>query len=141
MFFDLVQAGIGICDIDDIALNVLATVIGHQREKNWIITDAGWMALSSDRGTAGQAIDQYYGQVCDLEGRPYEDLVVLRANQEHGIIAARPGSQARIPELRIGDRIRILPNHACATAAQYDSYYVMDENNSVSATWPRFRGW
>jgi D-serine deaminase-like pyridoxal phosphate-dependent protein len=141
MFFDLVQAGIGICHIDDIALSVLATVIGHQLDKNWIITDAGWMALSSDRGTAGQAVDQYHGLVCDLDGKPYEDLVVLRANQEHGIIAARPGSQAKIPELRIGDRIRILPNHACATAAQYDAYHVVDENNSVSAVWPRFRGW
>ncbi len=141
MFFDLVQAGIGVCGIDDIALSVLATVIGHQRDKNWIITDAGWMALSADRGTAGQAVDQYYGIVCDPEGRPYDDLVVLRANQEHGIIAARPGSAAKIPELRIGDRVRILPNHACATAAQHDQYYVMDEKNAVAATWPRFRGW
>lgn len=141
MFFDLVQAGIGICGIDDIALSVLATVIGHQPDKNWIITDAGWMALSSDRGTAGQAVDQYYGLVCDSEGRPYRDLVVLRANQEHGIVAARPGSAAKIPALRIGDRVRILPNHACATAAQHDQYYLTGDRNRVTATWPRFRGW
>lgn len=141
MFFDLVQAGIGVCSTDDIALSVLATVIGHQREKNWIITDAGWMALSSDRGTAGQAVDQFYGLVCDLEGRPYQDLVVLRANQEHGIIAARPGSSATIPSLRIGDRVRILPNHACATAAQHDEYHLMDDKDLVAGTWPRFRGW
>ena len=141
MFFDLVQAGIGICGIDDIALSVLATVIGHQPDKNWIITDAGWMALSSDRGTAGQAVDQYYGLVCDSEGRPYQDLVVLRANQEHGIVAARPGSAAKIPVLRIGDRVRILPNHACATAAQHDQYCLTDDRNRVTATWPRFRGW
>jgi D-serine deaminase-like pyridoxal phosphate-dependent protein len=141
MFFDLVQAGIGVCGIDDIALSVLATVIGHQPDKNWIITDAGWMALSSDRGTAGQAVDQYYGLVCDSEGRPLQDLVVLRANQEHGIIAARPGSGAKIPALQIGDRVRILPNHACATAAQHDQYYLMDDRNRVAAAWPRFRGW
>lgn len=141
MFFDLVQAGIGVCGMDDIALSVLATVIGHQRDKNWIITDAGWMALSSDRGTACQAVDQYYGLVCDPDGRPYEDLVVLRANQEHGIIAARPGSAAEIPPLRIGDRVRILPNHACATAAQHDEYHVLDGKNFVAETWPRFRGW
>ena len=141
MFFDLVQAGIGICGIDDIALSVLATVIGHQPDKNWIITDAGWMALSSDRGTAGQAVDQYYGLVCDSEGGHYQDLVVLRANQEHGIVAARPGSTAKIPALRIGDRVRILPNHACATAAQHDQYYLTDDRNRVTATWPRFRGW
>ncbi|MFX4921988.1 hypothetical protein ABTC28_19915, partial [Acinetobacter baumannii] len=42
VFFDLVMAGIGICSTDDIAMSVLATVIGHQREKGWIIIDAGW---------------------------------------------------------------------------------------------------
>ena len=141
MFFDLVQANIGICGIEDIALSVLATVIGHQRDKNWIITDAGWMALSADRGTAGQAVDHYYGLVCDEEGVPYRDLVVLKANQEHGILAARPGSGANIPDLKVGDRIRVLPNHACATAAQHDQYHVIEPNNSVSAIWPRFRGW
>ena len=55
MFFDLVQVGIGVCAMEDIALSVLATVIGHQKDKNWILTDSGWMALSADRGTAGQA--------------------------------------------------------------------------------------
>ena len=141
MFFDLVQVGIGICSIDDIALSVLATVIGHQRNKNWILTDAGWMALSADRGTKDQSIDQYYGLVCDAAGRPFDDIVMLRANQEHGVIAARPGSGARIPDLRVGDRVRILPNHACATAAQHDGYHVLDERNKVTAQWPRFRGW
>ena len=141
MFFDLVQAGIGVCGIGDIALSVLATVIGHQRDKNWIITDAGWMALSADRGTAGQAVDHYYGLACDEDGQPYRDLVVLKANQEHGILAARPGSGANIPDLKVGDRIRILPNHACATAAQHDQYHLIEPDNSVSAIWPRFRGW
>lgn len=141
MFFDLVQAGIGICGIGDIALSVLATVIGHQPAKGWIITDAGWMALSADRGTRDQAVDQYSGLVCDIDGRPYPDLVVLRANQEHGILAARPGSGAEIPTLRVGDRVRILPNHACATAAQHDRYYLIGGGNEVEAVWPRFRGW
>ncbi len=54
MIGDLFQAGVGSCAVDDIALTVLATVIGHQRDKGWIITDAGWMALSRDRGTAAR---------------------------------------------------------------------------------------
>lgn len=56
-FFDLVMAGIGVCQLDHIALSVLTTVIGHQQERGWIIVDAGWMALSQDRGTASQAVD------------------------------------------------------------------------------------
>jgi D-serine deaminase-like pyridoxal phosphate-dependent protein len=43
------------------------------------------MALSRDRGTARQVLDQGYGLVCDLDGRPYPDLIVAEANQEHGI--------------------------------------------------------
>lgn len=183
-FFDLVMAGIGVCTPDDIALSVLATVIGHQHAKGWIIVDAGWMALSRDRGTArwtaaaaplaaapgvvladapassqpapgsdeararphGTARwrrDQGYGLVCDLDGRPYPDLLVADANQEHGILALRPASlgSATLPDLPIGAMVRILPNHACATAAQHDRYHVVTGAGPVRAVWPRINGW
>lgn len=142
VFFDLVQAGIGVCTTDDIALSVLTTVIGHQREKGWTIVDAGWTALSCDRGTAGQAVDQGYGLVCDLEGRPIGDLVVSIVNQEHGIVAARPGCPRSTHEFPVGARLRILPSHACATATQHDRYHVIGAGqNQVTAVWPRFTGW
>jgi D-serine deaminase-like pyridoxal phosphate-dependent protein len=142
VFFDLVMAGIGVCRVDDIALSVLATVIGHQREKGWILVDAGWMAMSQDRGTRKQAVDQGYGLVCDITGKPYPDLIMADANQEHGIITVRPGSGGVLPELAIGDRVRILPNHACATGAQHPAYHVVrGASGSVEAEWPRFGGW
>jgi D-serine deaminase-like pyridoxal phosphate-dependent protein len=142
VFFDLVMAGVGVCQVDDIALSVLATVIGHQREKGWILVDAGWMALSQDRGTRKQDVDQGYGVVCDIMGQPCADLVVADANQEHGIITVRPGSGGVLPELAIGDRVRILPNHACATSAQHRSYQVVrGSSDKVEAEWPRFGGW
>ena len=125
MFFDLVMHGIGVCEIDDIALSVLATVIGQKPEKGWILVDGGWMALSRDRGTARHPVDQGYGLVCDVDGRPYPDLIVSDASQEHGIISVRPGSAQALPELPIGARVRILPNHACATGAQHDQYHVI----------------
>lgn len=99
------------------------------------------MALSRDRGTARQAVDQGYGLVCDAAGRRYPDLMVIDANQEHGIVAVRPGSGARLPDLPLGTRLRILPNHACATGAQHDAYEVLDTDNAVVASWPRIRGW
>lgn len=142
VFFDLVMAGIGVCATDDIALSVLTTVIGHQRERGWVLVDAGWMALSRDRGTAEQAVDQGYGLVCDVEGRLLGDLVVTAANQEHGIVALRPGSTDVLPELAVGTRLRILPNHACATAAQFDAYAVLRaDRDAPLAFWPRFGGW
>jgi D-serine deaminase-like pyridoxal phosphate-dependent protein len=142
MFFDLVQAGVGVCTPDDIALSVLTTVIGHQKERGLMIVDAGWMALSRDRGTAAQPIDQKYGLVCDIEGNVLEGLLVLDANQEHGIVGMREGSAARLPELPVGTRLRVLPNHACATAAQHSAYHVVQGGDpSIGALWPRFGGW
>ena len=141
MIGDLFQAGVGSCAVADIALTVLATVIGHQREKGWIITDAGWMALSRDRGTARQAVDQGYGLACDRAGRPYPDLIVADANQEHGILALRKGSAATLPDLPVGARLRILPNHACATGAQHDRYHVVAGSRLTGAVWPRINGW
>ena len=142
VFFDLVMLGVGICQVDDIALSVLATVIGHQHEKGWILIDAGWMAMSQDRGTSKQEVNQGYGLVCDLSGKPYGDIIVADANQEHGIIMVRPGSGATLPDLKIGDRVRILPNHACATGAQHRSYHVVHgASDVVEAEWQRFGGW
>lgn len=142
IFFDLVMAGIGVCTLDEIAVSVLTTIIGHQRERGAIIVDAGWMALSRDRGTASQRVDQGYGVVCTLEGEVLEGLIVNGANQEHGIITVRPGSDATLPELPVGTRLRILPNHACATAAQFDGYEVIPADPRAPLVhWPRFRGW
>ncbi|MCX7143311.1 MAG: DSD1 family PLP-dependent enzyme [Proteobacteria bacterium] len=142
VFFDLVMAGIGVCALDDIAVSVLGSVIGHQRDKGWIIVDSGWMAMSRDRGTARQKLDQGYGVVCDVFGKPYPDLIMADANQEHGVLALRPGSHERLPELPVGSMVRILPNHACATAAQHQAYQVVrGEADAISATWPRIAGW
>ena len=95
MFFDLVQHGVGVCAVDDIAISVLATVVGVKPEKGWVLVDAGWMALSRDRGTASQRVDQGYGLVCDETGRVLEDVIVSQASQEHGILAIRSGSALR----------------------------------------------
>jgi D-serine deaminase-like pyridoxal phosphate-dependent protein len=142
MFFDLVMAGVGVCSTDDIAVSVLTTVVGHQLHRGWTMVDAGWMAMSRDRGTAAQAVDQFYGLVCGIDGQVIEDVVLLSANQEHGIIARRPGSTATVPDWPLGTMLRILPNHACATAAQFDGYNVLLAGGSgETAYWPRFRGW
>lgn len=143
MFFDLVMAGLKVCSTDDIALSVLTTVIGHQASKGWVITDAGWMALSRDRGTQSQAADQGYGLVCTEDGRLLDDVLVTGTNQEHGIVASRPGRPALdVTRFPVGTRLRVLPNHACATGAQHDRYLVVgDDGVTVLAEWPRINGW
>ena len=141
VFFDLVMHNVGVCRQEDIALAVLTTVIGHQREKGWAIVDAGWMAMSRDRGTQKQAHDFGYGQVCTLDGLPLQGYLVSDANQEHGIISC-PAAPDRDIALRfpIGTRLLILPNHACATGAQFPAYFCRMSNGEC-LPWPRLQGW
>lgn len=139
VFFDLVMANVGVCDARDIAMSVLASVIGHQPDKGWVIIDAGWMAMSRDRGTSKQSRDFGYGLACALDGTPLEGCALVGANQEHGIIAVEDHDvlAQRFP---IGMKLRILPNHACATGAQYPEYHALSEDGGT-VVWPRFHGW
>nr|WP_311529689.1 alanine racemase [uncultured Ralstonia sp.] len=142
VFFDLVMHNVGVCAMDEIALSALITVIGHQPDKGWVIVDAGWMAMSRDRGTAKQAHDYGYGQPCALDGTPFDGLMLIGANQEHGILAASDGSvrndlAERFP---VGTKLRILPKHACVTGAQFPEYQAVSSRGAVQ-TWGRFHGW
>ncbi len=142
LFFDLVMAGIGVCTPDEIAVSVLCTVIGHRQDAGWLITDAGWMAMSRDRGTQKQARDFGYGMVCDEAGVAIPELAFNDANQEHGVLqwqgAGDAGLDARFP---LGTRLRIVPNHACATTAQHERYIVLPADGGPLQSWARFHGW
>lgn len=142
VFFDLVMAGIGVCSVEQIALSVLCTVIGHRPEAGWIITDGGWMAMSRDRGTQKQGHDHGYGLVCDEDGRAVAELSFGVANQEHGVLQWQ-GDRAVSLEQRfpLGSRLRIVPNHACATGAQHERYVVLPAAGGPLQQWERFYGW
>ena len=144
VFYDLVMADLGVCALEDIGLSVLTSVIGHQPEKGWIITDAGWTALSMDPGTAHKNQPPQYGLVCDSNGQVLKDMVVASANQEHGIIQSRGQQPIDFSQYPIGRLLRILPNHACATASMHSQYEVLDTRNNsqtITAQWPRISGW
>ena len=140
-FGDLVQAELGTCAMSDIAISVLASVIGSNKIHGRVLTDAGFLALSRDRGTADFAVDWGYGAVCDAaSGELIKDVRVGSTNQEHGIVTARSGEidWSRFP---IGGRVRILPNHACATAAAYDRYFVTEGDEWIVDIFERVNGW
>lgn len=135
MFMDLFQAGLGACAIDDIAISVRATVIGRRRDG--AVIDAGALALSLDRSTACQEIDMGFGLVCDPDGHPIDDLIVQRVSQEHGVVVSRSEGPVDLP---LGSTVRVLPNHACITAASHDCYHVVVDG-SVVDRWGRCNGW
>ena len=140
-FQDLFQAGIGACNISDIALSVLATVIGHNPSLNRFVIDAGGLALSKDRSTQDRPFDAGYGLVCDAaSGKPLGDLQVTGVSQELGLVSSPSGAPLNFAELPIGSRVRVLPNHSDMTAAAYEQYHVISEHQAP-AIWRRTNGW
>lgn len=109
----------GACDWEDCALTVLATVVSVP-SANRAIIDAGSKALTSDLlGLTG------YGHVL---GRP--DIAIDQLSEEHGrLISAGP------IRLAVGDKLRIVPNHACVVSNLFDAVHVLEAGKSV-AIWP-----
>lgn len=99
----------GICTWDDCALTVLATVVSTPSATRAVI-DAGSKVLTSDLlGLEG------YGHVL---GHP--DFMIDQLSEEHGrITSAQPTG------LRVGDQVRIVPNHACVVANMLDHITLM----------------
>jgi D-serine deaminase-like pyridoxal phosphate-dependent protein len=69
-----------------------------------------------------------------------EDVTVSSTNEEHGIVTSRSGA-IDFDRFPIGCRVKVLPNHACATAAAYDRYYVTDGSERIADVWDRVNGW
>ncbi|KAG5941415.1 hypothetical protein E4U53_007407 [Claviceps sorghi] len=86
---------------------------------------------------------------------PVEDFrgwIVGRLSQEHGILTWRSGnSRAEFTQPdeetpRVGDKVRLWPNHACITGSQFGWYFVVDEDRAgkedeIVDIWIRGRGW
>lgn len=145
MFNDLGQFGLGGCKIEDIALTVLASVIGHAPERNTLLLDAGALALSKDTGAREFLPDAGYGWVLDAQSKArVGSLRITSLNQEHGIVETG-GEPLPYDAVPIGAQIRVYPNHACLTAAPYDRYYVVDGDSGrpdqVIEEWDKLSGW
>jgi len=143
MFGDVFQSEIYSCKLEDVAVSVLATVIGHRPDINSALIDAGALALSKDRstGAAGLPEDVGFGLVMDgTATRRIDHVRVGHVYQEHGMLV----SDGAFPfhRLPVGSRVRILPNHVCMTAAMYDCYHVVDgADDSTMLQWGRVNGW
>jgi D-serine deaminase-like pyridoxal phosphate-dependent protein len=141
VFQDLFQAGIGACNISDIALSVLATVVSHNSGLNRFTIDAGGLALSKDRSTQGRSFDAGFGLICGIDtGKPVGDLQVSAVSQELGLVNSRSGRPIDLRSFPIGSRVRVLPNHADMTAAAHEEYHVLKEGE-ICDMWRRRNGW
>jgi D-serine deaminase-like pyridoxal phosphate-dependent protein len=140
--FDLDQALLGTCSLDDIAASVLTTVIGHNPRSQSLIIDAGALALSKDLSAHKRDGRSHYGLVCAADGEVIDGLCVTNVHQEHGFVSGNTDYQTLTARHPIGSRLRVLPNHVCMTAAPYDSFHlVRGKGGAVIDHWSKVTGW
>ncbi len=137
IFFDVFQATLGSCALDDCALTVLTSVVHRDRSSGKVVFDAGAIALSKDRGAFDLDPSCGYGRVFDLQGRDL-GLRLHSLSQEHGLGVAP--DEKTFDQLKVGARVRVLANHSCLTAAQHAHYHIL-EGEHVVDRWDIQRGW
>ena len=118
IFYDVIQVSLGSCTFDDCALNVLTTVISTPSQGIAII-DAGAKALSLDRVMDGHKESIRHGYIKEKSAQ------ITRISEEHGIIEYKDES------FQIGERIRIIPNHACVVMNLFDYAYIVDGDEVI----------
>ncbi len=131
VFNDAMQVGLGVAALSDCALTILSTVISRHRERSGrerLFVDAGKKILTGDTGygTDGHGILLYNPRV--REPMPHAHVIGL--SEEHGWIEVSGGST-----LAVGDRVQLVPNHACTAVNTQDLYYVV-EGDEVTDTLP-----
>jgi D-serine deaminase-like pyridoxal phosphate-dependent protein len=121
VFFDRTQVGLGAAAVDDCALSVISTVVSRPAPDR-VVLDAGSKTLTSD-GVRGFDHAAGHGLVfAALDAtQPDASIEIERLSEEHAV--------ARVPadhRLRIGDRVRIVPNHSCVVSNLTDDLLLVD---------------
>ncbi len=138
-YFDAFQAALGVCSLQDVAYSVLTTVVGRYPERDALVLDAGALALSRDPGFVQGGSDPGHGVLTSMDGEyTWCDLHITSLSQEHGHVEATEGLGPS--DHFIGEKMRVLPNHACLSAAMFDAVHVV-RNERVVERWHPVRGW
>lgn len=137
---DLQQLHTGMIQPDKIAQRVVATVVSYYpgrgpNGEDEALCDAGAIAMSKDIGNIPG-----FGEVTGSA----KGWRLGRVSQEHGILT-RGESNLEVHELRIGQQVEIIGQHACLIAAAHPWYYIVDSDegkgSEVVDVWVPWKGW
>jgi len=129
VFQDYNQVRLGVATVDECAGVVHATVIARPAPDRAVV-DAGTKAVAADRGMIGGITpvqQEGYGLV---KGQP--GWFFGRASEEHGVLLRQDDGYA--DELRVGDRVELIPNHICPAVNLYDRL-VVQRDGVVEGSW------
>ncbi|WP_263841100.1 alanine racemase [Salinibacter sp.] len=119
---DAMQVALGAASLTDCALTVLTTVISTQTkpdETHHAFVDAGKKVFTTDTGYGTEGHGVALADAAQM--RPHPNLHVDHLSEEHGWLTMTGDA-----DLTVGDRLRIVPNHACVTVATQDTLHVVD---------------
>lgn len=115
VFYDYKQVKLGVIKLDRVSLFVRSQVISKP-EKNRVVIDAGSKVLSLDYVLEnGKKI---YGYILE-----YPDAKIYNLSEEHGWIEVKEDSK-----IDIGEKITIIPVHACLVMNNFDNFYLVKKN-------------
>jgi D-serine deaminase-like pyridoxal phosphate-dependent protein len=120
IFHDRDMWSLGVCGLHEVAYTVLATVVSVAVGGQAVV-DAGSKALAREEFRGGP--EGGYGVLLD---RP--DVVVRSVSEEHGILDLRDSDWRP----RVGDRVRIVPNHVCVSVNLQDRLLALGPGGSLT---------
>ena len=131
VFYDAMQHTLGVCPLDYCALTAYTQVVSRHRMPNGterVFVDAGKKVFTTDTGaqTSGFGIALYNAAFM----RKHPHVQITNLSEEHGWMQVPGGAT-----MGVGDRLRIVPNHACVTVATQPVLYAVDRDEVVD-TWP-----
>lgn len=134
---DAIQVALGSASLEDCALTVLTRVISTQEKPDGtsrVFVDAGKKVFTTDTGYGTDGLGVPLADAATMT--PYPNVRVDHLSEEHGWMAIDGDV-----DLDVGDRLRIVPNHACVTVANQDRLHLVD-GDSIVETWTvDARGW
>ena len=131
VFHDMIQVSLGVATLQACALTVMATVISKHRDRagrERLFLDAGRKVFTSDEGRLTEGYGCLLYNPAEMVPHPHARLTGL--SEEHGWVQVRGGAT-----YSVGDRVRVVPNHACVSVNTQDTIYLVD-GDEVVHEWP-----
>jgi len=137
VFHDRTQVDLGAAALDDCALTVFTSVVSKRRDDSGterVYVDAGKKVMTTDEGPGLDGYGTVLYNARYMRAHPHATIYAL--SEEHGWMRVPGGAT-----FGVGDRLRVVPNHACVTVATQTELYVVDDDEVVDTWAVDAKGW
>ena len=126
VFYDLDQFKIGSCQIEQIAIRLVCPVISIYKKRNSLLLYGGSVHFSKDYIVENN--NKCYGYVYHGDYWSLENKIgyIKSLSQEHGIVELEKNIN-----LKIGDKLSIIPVHSCLTVDKMREFYINDNKFKI----------